>query len=392
MRTAESPNVGVKSGLPTLVWALLGLLVAASVLFLFARDDTKSLPSAESTLPSGTAAFAEILRRDGFIVSIEPYKRPKLPPDALVIAFHVQETGFFETIGAMSEVENPTAVALEDWIEAGRTMIGIEIASDFTQLTKAAQTSPISRDGADNQSKPVAISQAPVSSGSFPVAVTDPIPLWSDGTRDMVTLGDLGKGVVVTVNDGLGMTNRFIDKEANARFYLDLVRTYAPPSRKVVFAEGLLSTKRERGLLQDIGPYASAAWWQFVLVSVVVVFTLGKRFGLPEVERKRERGVRELVDAVAQTMERGRQFPLALDLMARDIDLRVRRLISIDNQAPRQDRNRLLSPELAAALNAAENPGSEKLKPKEAEAIALRLLAAFGEFEKNAKRPLARRE
>lgn len=386
MRSVESAKVGIKTGLPSVVWALLGLLVAASVLFLFARDDTTSLPAAESTLPSGTAAFAELLRRDGFQVEIEPYKRPQLPKDALVIAFHVEVPDFFRAMSEEGPAPDPAVVALEDWVEAGGTLIGIEVPRDFTKATKGARAMKVVRDLQD-ETNPVVVTNGPTPPPSFPIEATEPMAVWSERIQgEIASVGDLGKGMLVTVNDGLGVTNRFIDKESNAQFYLDLVRTYAPASKRVVFAEGLLPSQRERGLLQDIGPYASAAWWQFVLLSVVVVFTLGKRFGLPEIERKKERGVRELVDAVASTMERGRQFPLALDLIARDVDLRVRRLVTLDNKASKQDRNRLIPPDLTAALNAAEHPGAEKLKPAEAQTIALRLLSAYSEFEVGAKR------
>lgn len=384
MRPNDAKKVGVKSGLPRLAWVLFGLLVASSVFFLLAREEKDANPSAESTLPSGTAIFANLLRKDGFDVSIDPYRRPVLPKNALAIVY---DTGFaptgstspFEASDDEAPIEVLPSGEIEKWIAAGGTALCINVDSEYDVASQKAIPTEVWAHPQEDMRKR-ALTLGSDFYQDFPFEGDERFDIWlTQSDQALVSLQTYGKGALIIVRDGIGSTNRMIDAAENARFYLDLVRTYAP-AKEVVFAEALLPSARDRGLLADIGPYGSAAWWQFLFLSGVVVFTLGKRFGLPTVERRTQRGVRELLDALSLTMARGRQYGMALQLIAHDVDLRVRRLAGIDPTVPRADRNRLIPGDLANALADAEEP-PDRVRRAEATHIARRLLICADEFE-----------
>lgn len=378
MRNPKSAKVGLGSGLPSVVWVLLGLLLAASALFLFARSAARSFPSIESTLPSGAAVFAELLRREGFEVVLDTDDDPDLPKDALVIAYFVP-VGFF---GGSNEYETK---ALAEWVEGGGVLLGLTLSADFDDASRAAQAREASNGAHATLAlrQRITVSQTAGSSptGSFPTAGDEALAIrvLSDDSP-LVVAGDRDKGVIVEVGDALGSTNRFIDKEQNAAFYLDLVRAVAP-GKKVVFVEALFGNTRNVGLLARLGSWASAAWWQFLLFAIVVTYTLGKRFGLPERDRRTQRGARELVDAFADTMNRGRQRQLALSLIAADVELRLRRLLALDVDADERELSRHLPADLAAALAEAKDL-PEKLPPAQGARIARRLVGLCDDFER----------
>lgn len=371
MRPSSASQIGVNRGLPRTAWVLLALLLVSTVIFLFGRSDAATKPGAESTLPSGTAAFAELLRRNGFKVEIEFNPRPVPPSGALAIAY-VTDEGFFES-GVDRQVARDY---LQRWIDKGNRALLIGMPSSFARATSEAREEMVMFDA-----DPVVQRKVTVGGYGAYVAIDsdDTVPVWSPSPYgEFVSLMAVGDGFAVSVDNGLGSTNRFIDKADNARFYLDLVRTYATDNR-VVFVEGLFGNIRDPGVIASIGSWASAAWWQFLLVALVVIFTLGKRFGLPVVERVSQKGGRELVDAMADAMARGRQTDLALHLIAADIDLRLRRDLSLGAEVSSAERDRYLPPDLAQALREAETV-SDKVPAPEAARLARRLLHLYQEF------------
>jgi hypothetical protein len=153
--------------------------------------------------------------------------------------------------------------------------------------------------------------------------------------------------------DGIGCTNRFLDAEQNAAFFLKLARMFAPEHGRIVIAEALGGQAVEPGLLATIGTWASVAWWQLILVFIVLVFTFGRRFGLPEVERYHQRGGRELVDAYADVLSRSKKPQIALKKVVDEVDKDVRKRFSISADLSPARRNEVLPPSLGLALSRA---------------------------------------
>jgi len=79
----------VKSRTPlfTLALALVGILVVAVGLVALGSRESHAFPSAESYLPSGASAFAELLRESGYQVVIDHNASPKIQKGDLVVAF-----------------------------------------------------------------------------------------------------------------------------------------------------------------------------------------------------------------------------------------------------------------------------------------------------------------
>ena len=67
-----------RSSLWLVGFVLLGVLALSVMVILLGGRESQSMPSADSYNPSGTAAMAELLRREGFNVEVDSYKRPRL--------------------------------------------------------------------------------------------------------------------------------------------------------------------------------------------------------------------------------------------------------------------------------------------------------------------------
>ncbi|MFQ3678764.1 MAG: hypothetical protein SNJ74_12590, partial [Fimbriimonadaceae bacterium] len=204
--------------------------------------------------------------------------------------------------------------------------------------------------------------------------------LWSRVDGGFVRIRPLGQGRVFYVQDGTAATNRFIDQFDNAAFLLSVVADAAGPKRKVAIVDVLAGVSSEPSALGFIGPWAEAMGWQVVVLFVVVAWTWGSRFGLPVAWRGREVGTRELVDALADTMQRSGVASAALAAVVEDADHIVRRRAKLPMDAPVSARNRAIPPSLGQALVEAEAAASEPISSAVALQLAKRLSVELTRF------------
>jgi hypothetical protein len=112
----------------------------------------------------------------------------------------------------------------------------------------------------------------------------------------------------------------------------------------------------------------------------VIVLTLGWRFGLADETRIKERGQRELLDAVADTYLRGRMTTVALAAVYEDVDTQVRRALKLPKNAPDVDRDARLPREFADVLHELFEASLIGPKTAHATAIAEKAYNRLGEF------------
>lgn len=295
-------------GLPPSVWALAILLGLASVLLVFGRDRDAGLPSADSIRPSGAAAFAELLRRRGYRVRVNYEAEPRLEAGEVAFAFigPTRPEGFDERLLA--------------WLSGGGRAVLVGWDTDAASgLQPPRSVRSVYRPG-----EPLL-----VRAGGPGFEVSDLLDdtdakaaVWTDGrTVPAATLYAVGRGVALTVSNPLPFANRTLDHLDHATFAAGAVELLAEPGARVAFLEAGFGNHRQLSLGQAIGPWFATLQWTLAFVFCAVAFTLGRRFGRPSLDRTAARGSRDLVDAFADAMARGRKADLALRLVADHAEL-----------------------------------------------------------------------
>ena len=362
---------------PITVWVLLGILAIAAVSLTLGRNDSSTFPSASSYSPSGTKAFADLLTRMGYRVSITQATKPVVKRDHILIAY-AQNSAFRSSTARKF---------IEDFVEAGGKAIVFSVPTLFpkAQLNTLADSATDSDTanviGINNASDTTRIDHVgsglayspPNRQNSYTVAEAE------DGTP-LASLQHIDRGDLLAVSDGIVTTNRFIDRNSNASELIKWVQTIAPPGSSLVFYEASFGHNTDPGILELIGTWALAAWWQLIFLFIVIVYTLGKPFGYPDEERPKQGGARELVDAVAQTYRRAQATHVALRSMIKEADSEIRKKLKLPLDAPRQSRDQLLPPALAQALANAQVASSDRIGMYDALGIARKLdeeLASF---------------
>lgn len=339
-----------RPGVPAFVWVLGGLLALGWLLLTLGSVEVDTFPSAESTGPSGLSGFAELLRRQGYRVRIEHSATPRLAHDEVAI------------LALLPDVD------LGDWawkhLEAGGRVLLLPLSERFDDASRdALQASIWTNDEGDSLTTSRMQEQDHLAWAASPLTDTDGWIVWYDEEEETAAaLYRFDEGVSGEISDGIVATNRFLDQRDNAALLINFVHWIAPAGSKVVFVEESFGNGRTQGLLALVGPWAEAAGWQTLLLFVVIVFTLGKRFGLPDSSRTRQSGARELVDAIGQIYDRAGAASLALDAAATDADRRIRGALKMPRDAPPEARDRAIPPTLADALGAVER-GSKLLAP-----------------------------
>ena len=345
----------MKRLIPRAAFILVAVLVIAGILLTLGQREGYTNPIASSYNPSGLHAFQELLGQNGIPSLVTRNNAPRLRKSDLVIATYVQSDT------DVSAIETN----LKAFVESGGRVLVLPFDNDFRARSKTAYQYPtqiVSNATGDTlkvHSSPLdynnmlAFDGQVSGGGSFLSLNYNSISFvpWSKSARNsnapMLVIESRGEGLLARASDGLFATNRFIDKEDNAQFALSVVRSMLPPEGRVVFAEAALGNGEEPTLASILGPWAVGAWNQFLVLCGVIVLTLGIRFGLPEVERRKQRGQRELIDAVADVYLRAKATSAALDSAYEDADRRIRRALKLPTHATFQQRDERLPESLA---------------------------------------------
>ncbi len=295
---------------------LLGIvviLVLTSALFIFGDRGSSAQPSTYNTKGRGMAAFSELLEQSGYNVVIDRSPRPQLLPNDLVI-YGVNERQLEATD---KELDLQMQIALEaHWRKGGHSMELFFTMHESPQLSPSPETFRV-----PGSEKSFAVR---LDDGKFDEIHMDDISVVT-GSYPLVSLTQWEqKGAILVVNRGVIARNRFIGQDQNAELLLFLTDTMLKPGGRVVFAEGTFGAPEQRNALDELGGWATTAWWQIMLIGVVVVYSMGRRFGVPTREMSSQRGARELMGAVGDILRRARRHNYALMIIRNDAIHRLR--------------------------------------------------------------------
>ena len=342
-----------KSGLPSIVWVLLGLLGMAACLLTLGQQDNLAEPASNSYGPSGTSALAEVLRHQGMQVETSNASNPRLLSEDVEVAFRVLDPELHIDMQEDKQM-TPFETHFLEFLKQGGTGIILPLSRDFLDASRVTLKTP-SRTVSTLAHREFKVTDSGLNSNEasdrlLSKVKTTSIPIWSDSKGSFLSAIQVGKGTLYLLQDGIGATNRFIDQQDNAKAYTQLFRVASKGSKRIVFAEASFGNVHNRGLLETVGPWANAAWQQLLFAGLVVAFTLGKRFGLPEEYRQPQRGSREYLDAIAETLKRTQSTRTVLKIALDQADADVRTVLKLAKDAPRIERDRQIPESLQNAF------------------------------------------
>lgn len=339
----------MKGLIPKFAFGLVAILLIAAILISVGQRETKARPSANSYNPSGLHAFVELLNRNGIRTRVDRLQRPKLAKTDLVVAAYTETGPQIFGSNPLKEIEK----SLKRHVANGGRVLVLPFEEDFrAQSFEAIRAlKPIhSRSGEET----LQISTVPLKFGGSPQFMpTGYAPYWAwSKTQDypFVVMEQMGDGILARAEDGLFATNRFFDRGDNAQLALRLVKGLLPEGGQVVFTEASIGEGVAPSLTSTLGPWAVGTTVQLTVLFLVIIFTLGIRFGLPAIERRKQAGQREMIDAISDVYLRAKSTAVALDVAYQEADYRIRRGLKLPAHVSIQERDRLIPESLAALL------------------------------------------
>lgn len=299
-----------------------------------ARDETE--PTITSAKPSGVRLFSELLEQSGLDVELNRNRWPRLAERQVAVAFvRTNQEGIEWPDGGEG-----TRATFTELVANGQTLIAFYVPEDFNAASASASTLMEAQNELRPDEKPLKVSGAPflsaeevgdyfLSRATMDSPRSEPLGVWTQDGQASVYYESLGKGVIVHVTNGVGATNRFIDRGDNAKFFVSLVKSLAGGKGEVVFTEAAQGNVVDESLFSGLGGWARATAWQLFALFLVVAWTSGVAFGLPIRDRRRQAGTRDLMEAFGSLMRRRRAPQFALTLVINAIKRDLKRSVGL---------------------------------------------------------------
>jgi len=370
-------KIGIKreSNILKLIYVLLFLLGISALLLVLGAPSAQIVPSPDSRDPGGLAGFADLLKSSGYEVSATHVVPVDPLPDTLIICSRQPDPlRMNQLAGSWDDVKD---YLVEHYRAGGSTLI-LDQPAASTYLRPA--TSSLKVNGITNQRLTLQVPNdyqvSDVRSNQahksfFYTLCKDS----SDGRPSAEYLASItseSTGYYAWIPNGQTLLNQFVDKGDNALAVMEIIKTVYK-GNKILFEEASYSQEEPLGLLDVLGPWARATWAECLLLGVVVIYSLGKRFGIPEEIRAYQSSSIELLNGISNVLQRSKSTKTALEKICELQDRRVRELMGISKLAPNSRRDELLPPSLKDAFAAALNALNTNPDPKILVGIVQRL-------------------
>ncbi|MBX3095479.1 MAG: hypothetical protein KF812_01325 [Fimbriimonadaceae bacterium] len=331
-----------------LFYGAVGALLIIGLLLSVGQSQNSSYPVTDDYGPEGLAVFTELLKSSGReVVAARDAKVKAKPGDVLFVPRRQDQA---EPRKGSDSSKNPDARYLQSvrgFVESGGMVVFVTFDSERTPYEGEATL-----ESSWGESYEVTPFQEAYDTDEVLLRPYDrSIPVLGSENSDIsARLVQIKQGRALYVRDGSFLTNRNIDKAQNAALAMDIVSVSAPSGR-LVFAENLIVGAEEKGLLATLGNWAVAARWQVLLLVAVMITATSVIFGPPRGESSRIRSSRDLVDAVADVLKRGRKY---YEIAFREREDARKRILRVTGSDPRTEWSSLaktVPPELRDVMN-----------------------------------------
>lgn len=307
-------------GIPLGIWMLVGILGLAAIMLTLAQSDSGARPSIGSAAPSGLRILAQLAREDGRTLLATRDPEPVFQKGDVPVLVLLESSILAEWTAS---IETPEQTALREhvtrYLEEGGTVIVGSLSEGFRQASVKADAPPV---GATNRIGNVKAKVAqPTTEADLSSwrSLGDVTQVWHlENRAPYLDVYRVDEGRLIVVKDWLHATNRFITEHDHAPIFLGALRDLIPADSRLVFLEAAWGNNRTPTLLDRLGPAYSAAWGQVLIVLLVIAYTLGRGFGLPQLVRPRQVGQRDLVEAAAGFFRRANATDVALTAVLAD--------------------------------------------------------------------------
>jgi hypothetical protein len=295
-------------------------------------------PVSYSRHPQGAKGLAKLLQRNGYEVRSLRRTFRHLPDDAkMLILFPASVQALMSLQDRWGEADYE---ALQKWVEAGGVLVvlggdnrlegslqpnldppGAFMRASATMQFKATPLiTPLWMEG---------ISTLELGERGARLKPHDTrwVPLFGDARGVAIALHYLGKGVVLECADSDWLKNALLRRGDNGAFILAFTRWQLPNGGVVYFddaGQGDLEYEARRQGFWDHAPAGvEVAFAHLMVLVVLVMYSVGRRFGLPHPARPRTPSLGEYVDALTNLYAQAQAVQPTMQVIVEDVRRRL---------------------------------------------------------------------
>lgn len=320
------------------IWWTVGLLVVIVVALIATtiglarldKPENRPLYLSYGRHQRGVLAFAKLLEMNGYEVRSLRKSFGQLPADAdLLIIFPASPETIVFARERWTELDEASLVK---WLRAGGRLMILEGDSRLDELVPEYdfRTAPFAATidkGSEFTSTPpvrmtwlngVKAVRGKDFGGRLGPSGEKWVPLMADKTGVTQALRFVGKGIVLESSDADLFTNRMLRLEQNGHFALAVVRFLLPKGGTVYFddaGQGDLEAERDKRFWDVVPAGGKLAYTHLLILAGIILYSLGRRFGLPRPSRRRAPSMGEYVTALAQLYHSAGAIQAALSVL-----------------------------------------------------------------------------
>lgn len=303
-------------GVPRWIYALLALLFGMMVIQTANPTRSNLLPTVSNHQADGLTGLADILRDQGYRVSASSHNLNAIKADLVI---RLDDNGETVAKNVSSLVLHASGDLPKDWKPAQ-----LPVRTEKRKYSLAV----------------------PAWEMTSVFVFEKGVVLARYQSGSVATLVPKKNHLTVHLGPGWIALNEYVKQGDNAKFLGYLVTPLVPPGGHIVF----YTPPTDGSFLARLHPAAPSIWKQAILLGVIIIFTLGLRFGTPVVERIPQRGVGNLLLAFGNVMARGKRDHLAAALFERQINEQIRQALNLPADATLEQRNSYLEPDEVETL------------------------------------------
>ncbi|MCS7065300.1 MAG: DUF4350 domain-containing protein [Fimbriimonadales bacterium] len=321
----------------TLAALLIGLagLIWYAMRMVAQLDDPSALPYplSYSRHPKGAKGLAKLLQRNGY--QVRSLRRPfrHLPRDAdMLIMFPASLSVLLNLRDRWGEED---LQALHRWVESGGVLAVLGNDERLEEPLQPRFDPPAppfhTHASARFQARPLltprwmeGISTLELGERGTRLKPHDArwVPLIGDAQGVAIALHHRGRGVILECADSDWLTNAHLQRGDNGAFILAFTRWRLPEGGVIYFDDAGQGDLQYEGRRQGFWDYAPAglkvAFAHLMVLTILVMYSVGRRFGLPRPARPRTPTLGEYVDALAGLYASARAAQPAMEIVVED--------------------------------------------------------------------------
>ena len=345
-------------GLFALIIALLVLALVAFALVTLGRTSNEINRSSLSSEPGGALALYELLDEAGVPVE-RIYREPWIERyDMGVVVVFVKLLSWEDFSFDDYETHN-----YEEAFQKADVLIRVYVGSELPARNTASTRSVETHYAAFGRVAEITTEWHNIYEGVSP---TGELELLRTSSGTVVATADVFPGrIEINVYGGESFLNRFLGDDDNAEFAYSLIASLLPPGKRVIFPEYVYGISGVDNVFVRLGPSFTSSLIQLLFMFALLVYTLGKRFGYPDVEEPSKPGTANFVAAMAETYKRGKCTDIVMSVALNYAVRRAARKLNIPSELSLEQKIRRVPEELGNQMRKIYTIRNEKLSRSE---------------------------